>query len=64
MEGSLLCRELIAQGTTHRARQNAPGICYTWQCRETYDSLTRQEAIDRFNQVFPINTETKTPHEN
>lgn len=48
---SLLTSELVVDGVSgiSTTRKNHPGVAYTWQCYETYDNISREEAIDLFN---------------
>ena len=50
----LLTGELFVDGMAGYGinRKNHPGVPYTWQCNETYDSISREEAIELFNQEY------------
>lgn len=44
--GELHVNGMSGQGIT---RKRFPGVPYTWQCWDTYDSISREEAIELFD---------------
>lgn len=56
MEGKLLCKELgVVSGGVRISgqginRKTAPGVPYMWQCWDTYDYHTEEEAQAKFDE--------------
>lgn len=50
----LVVGELIVEGCSGGdvTRKNFPGVPYTWQCWQTYDSIDREEAIQVFHDKY------------